>query len=270
MPQPTPEKPPFWLPWLERLVLRLDVVKSTLLLTLLATLCAIGVSQLGITLTGQGDRVRAALFALVCGFIIAPFFSYACIRLVKHLDLEHARVRRLAIQDGLTGLYNRRHFLDVVEREWSRAQRYDTAAAMLLLDVDHFKTVNDRYGHLCGDAMLCAVADALLETLRSPDVLARFGGEEFIVFLPQTDPLGALDVAERMRQRIAQLQLPWEGQLVKVSISVGVAAMRPEHATLDHLIHDADVALYEAKAAGRNCVRSGQTLFDGARSVHNS
>jgi diguanylate cyclase len=270
MPQLPPEKPPLWLPWLERLVLRLDVFKSTLLLTGVATLCAIVVSQLCISVVGHGNRVWAVAYATICGFIIAPFFSYACIRLVKHLDTEHARMRRLAIQDGLTGLFNRRHFLGVVEREWSRAQRYDTAAAMLLLDVDHFKTVNDRYGHLCGDAMLCAVADALEETLRQPDVLARFGGEEFIVFLPQTDPLGALDVAERMRLRIEQLQLPWEGQLVKVSISIGVAAMRPEHETLDHLSHDADVALYEAKAAGRNCVRSGQTLFDGARSVQNS
>ncbi|MBT9501278.1 MAG: GGDEF domain-containing protein [Burkholderiaceae bacterium] len=261
--QPPKSAPPVWLPWLSRLVLRLGVGRSTAFLTLLAWAGAVAVSQLAITLIGQGDRWLAALFSSICCLVITPLLGFACMSLVRHLDTEHGHMRRLATRDGLTGVYNRRHFLDLLEREWSRAQRYDTAAAMLLLDVDHFKNINDQFGHLCGDAMLKAVAEALMEILRQPDVLARFGGEEFIVFLPQTDPLGAIDVAERMRDCIERLSLDWEGQSVSVTISVGVAAMRPEHVTVDHLIHDADVALYAAKAAGRNCVRAGDGLFAG-------
>ncbi len=153
-----------------------------------------------------------------------------------------------------------------MEREWSRAQRYETAGALLMLDLDHFKTINDRFGHLCGDALLRGVAEALQQTLRHPDVLARFGGEEFIAFLPQTDALGAVDVAERMRRRIEELALNWEGQAVSVTMNAGVAAMRPEHATLDHLIHDADAAMYQAKAAGRNCVRAAKEKLAGQSS----
>jgi diguanylate cyclase len=262
----TTESPPRWLPWLNRLLARLGVARSTAALTLLTLVCAVSISQLAISVIGQGNRWLAALFSSTCSLLITPVLGYAVLRLARHLETEHGRMRRLAIQDALTGIYNRRHFLDLVEREWSRAQRYDTPAALLLIDVDHFKNVNDQQGHLCGDAMLRAVAEALLDTLRHPDVLARFGGEEFIVFLPQTDPLGAIDVAERMRLRIEQLGLRWEGREVSVTVSIGAAAMRADHVTLDHLIHDADVALYEAKAAGRNCVRAGDGLFAGKRS----
>lgn len=258
--------PPFWLPWLNRLVTRLGVPMSTALLTVMTTLCAVAISQLGISLVGEGNRWLAAIFATICCLLITPVFGYASLRLVKHLEAEREGMRRLAVQDSLTGLFNRRYFLDLVGREWSRAQRYETAGAMLMLDLDHFKRINDRFGHLCGDAVLQAVAEALQETLRSPDVLARFGGEEFIAFLPQTDALGAVDVAERMRQRVEKLALQWEGKAVPVTVSVGVAEMRREHLKLDHLIHDADAAMYEAKAAGRNCVRAANARRAGKSS----
>jgi len=167
--QPPKSAPPVWLPWLSRLVLRLGVGRSTAVLTAVAWAGAVAVSQLAISLIGQGDRVLAALFSSICCLVITPVLGYACMRLVRHLDIEHGQMRRLATRDGLTGLFNRRHFLDLLEREWSRAQRYDTAAAMLLLDVDHFKNINDQFGHLCGDAMLRAVAEALLDILRQPE-----------------------------------------------------------------------------------------------------
>lgn len=255
--------PPFCLPWLSSLVMRLGVARSNLLLTLVTTLCAMAISQLAIALLGRGDRGLAALFSSLCSLLITPLAGYAGLSLVKHLEVEREGMRRLAIQDSLTGLYNRRHFLELVGREWSRAQRYETAGALLMVDLDHFKQINDQHGHLCGDAILHAVAVALLETLRQPDVLARFGGEEFVAFLPQTDALGAVDVAERVRQRIERLALDWEGEVVRVTVSVGVAAMRSDHLKLDHLIRDADAAMYEAKAAGRNCVRCAKMLRAG-------
>jgi len=258
--------PPFWLTWLSRLVMRLGVAKSTALMTFVTTLFAVAISQLAITLLGAGNRWLALVFASICSLLITPALGYVSLRLLKHVETEREGMRRLAIVDSLTGLFNRRYFLELVGREWSRAQRYETTGAMLMVDLDNFKGVNDRFGHLCGDAVMHAVAQALQETLRNPDVLARFGGEEFIAFLPQTDALGAIDVAERMRLRVAQLVLNWEGQAVAVTVSVGVAALRPDHLKLDHLIRDADAAMYEAKAAGRNCVRTSRAPRKGQSS----
>jgi diguanylate cyclase (GGDEF)-like protein len=127
---------------------------------------------------------------------------------------------------------------------------------MLMLDVDHFKRVNDLHGHLAGDLMLREIARAIADTLRHADFLGRFGGEEFIVFLPHTDTLGALDVAERIRERVAKIALEWRGERVTTTLSVGVSTLGSEHDTVGALIADADRALYTAKNAGRNCVRT--------------
>jgi diguanylate cyclase (GGDEF)-like protein len=255
----TKHAPPFWLNGLGRLVKRLGVGASTALLTLVATLSAVAITQVFISLAGQGNRWLATLISSACGLTITPVLGYLMLTLVKHIEADRDSMRRFATQDALTGLFNRRHFMEMVEREWSRARRYQTMGAMLLLDLDHFKQVNDRFGHLCGDAVLVAVAEVMQETLRHPDVSGRFGGEEFIAFLPQTDELGGVDVAERLRQRIEATPIQCEGQSVAVTVSVGVAAMRPEHLRLDHLIRDADAAMYEAKAAGRNCVRAAKS-----------
>jgi diguanylate cyclase (GGDEF)-like protein len=146
--------------------------------------------------------------------------------------------------------------MNVVEAEWDRARRYGNSAALLLIDVDHFKLVNDTHGHLCGDELLRRIASAAAELLRQPDVLARFGGEEFVVFLPHTDTLGAIDVAERIRERVKSLSIDWAGRQVTTSVSIGVAPLRLDMPSLDWLLHEADTALYAAKGDGRNCVRS--------------
>jgi len=152
----------------------------------------------------------------------------------------------------------------VVQREWDRARRYSTPAALLLIDADHFKRVNDTHGHLCGDELLRCIAQTVADQLRQADVLARFGGEELIVFLPHTDPLGALDVAERIRERVQGLVVPWQSVSVSTTVSIGVAPLRNELPSLDWMIHEADTALYSAKSAGRNCVRS--LPFEASRS----
>jgi diguanylate cyclase (GGDEF)-like protein len=144
----------------------------------------------------------------------------------------------------------------MAEREWSRSRRYEMSGALLLIDADHFKLVNDRHGHQAGDALLREIAHAAARSLRQPDLLARFGGEELVVLLPHTDPLGALDVAERIRERVAALRVEWQGEWLTTTVSIGVAAIGSGHASLDAWIHDADTALYAAKEAGRNCVRA--------------
>lgn len=265
MPQHDLEQPA-WLPTLNRWVQGMGLRRTLLLLVAAVWLLSLAISQLVISLIGEGNRVIAAACASACALGITSVFGYMFLSLVRHLDQAHRNMLRHATQDALTGTYNRRYFLEIVEREWSRAKRYEMSCALLLMDVDHFKQVNDRFGHLCGDQLLRRIADAAAETLRQPDVLARFGGEEFIIFLPHTDPLGALDVAERIRERVEALDFGWNGTPVPVSASLGVAALHDNHVTLDQLISDADEALYSAKSAGRNCVRAGAGLLPGRSS----
>ncbi len=247
---------PGWYRWLSRQVLRQGLRRSTLLLTLVVTLLALAIAQAVISVAGHGDRVIAAVSSSLCSLLLAPLIGSFVLRLVFDLARARERLTVLATHDDLTGIYNRRHFMVVVQREWDRARRYNTSAALLLIDADRFKAVNDRHGHLCGDELLRQIARAAGQSLRQADVLARFGGEELIVFLPHTDALGALDAAERIRAQVQALVLDWQGAPVHTTVSVGVAPLRRELPSLDWMIHEADTALYAAKADGRNCVRT--------------
>lgn len=159
-------------------------------------------------------------------------------------------------RDTLTGAYTQQHFVAAADREWSRIRRHGEDAALLMIDVDHFKHLNDERGTACGDAMLIEITRQASTTLRPYDLLARFSGGVLVVYLPHTDPLGALDVAERIRERVAGLALLWQDARVRATVSVGVAGIGASHAGLDAVIADAGTALREAKSAGRNCVRS--------------
>jgi len=255
---------PSWFHALSRLVLRLGLGRSTALMTLVVCVLAVLIAQIVITVLGRGDRFVAAASASLCSLLLTPVMGAFVLRLVFELEQTRQQLVVQATHDDLTGIYNRRHFMALVQREWERARRYKTDAAMLLLDADHFKGVNDMHGQLCGDELLRAIARAAAGSLRQADVLARFGGEELIMFLPHTDSLGALDVAERIREKVQALSVLWRGLPVGTTVSIGVAPLRPELPTLDWMIHEADTALYAAKAAGRNCVRT--LPFEATRS----
>jgi len=251
---PSPE--PGWFRWFSRQVIRLGPMRATAALTVIVWLLAMAISQGVISVTGHGNRAIATLSSSLCSLVLTPLIGSLVLRLVFELERTRQQLAVQAMNDDLTGIFNRRHFMLLVEHEWARCRRYDTGGALLLIDADHFKRINDTHGHLAGDALLREMAATTARSLRQPDLLARFGGEELIVFLPHTDPLGALDVAERIREQVALLQLPWQGQTVGTTVSVGVAPLGPAHVNLEALVHDADMALYQAKAAGRNCVRS--------------
>jgi diguanylate cyclase len=246
---------PGWLRWLKHRVLRQSIGRSAVWLTLLVMLLALLISQAVISVFGQGNRLIAVISAILSSLLLTPVIGIAVLRLVFALEDARRKLGLLATQDELTGASNRRHFMAVAQREWDRARRYNTTAALLLIDADHFKHVNDKYGHLCGDELLRQIACAAAASLRQVDVLARFGGEEFIVFLPHTDPLGALDAAERIRSQVQELRLAWNGAEVGTTVSIGVATLRPDLLSFEWMIHEADTALYAAKAQGRNCVR---------------
>ena len=159
----------------------------------------------------------------------------------------------LSLKDPLTGLANRRHFRAVLEREIDRVTRSGEAALLLMLDIDHFKKVNDTHGHLAGDIVLQSVARTLSACVRPMDTLARYGGEEFAVVLPDTDEQSALKVLEEIRQRFAEIHYPAQPQDLSCTFSCGIAMLQP---SLDGntLSKRADEALYKAKHGGRNRV----------------
>ena len=167
-------------------------------------------------------------------------------------------MRQLAYVDGLTGVANRRHFDDQLQIEWRRCERSGQPLSLLMIDIDHFKSYNDQYGHQQGDACLQAVAQTLRAGLgRAHDLVARYGGEEFVCLLPEIDAAGALSVAESLRMAVQALQLPHASSPVAgvVTISIGAASGVPrEDGMSADLLARADASLYRAKSEGRNRV----------------
>lgn len=163
---------------------------------------------------------------------------------------------RTASFDSLTGLFNRRSFVESAERELHRAERQQLQTSVLMLDLDHFKAVNDNYGHPAGDLVLAGFADLLHASLRPFDVVGRYGGEEFCVLLPGTGIGEATAIAERIRNVASQTPVEARAAKIPYTVSIGVVQAPPRVFTLPELVDRADKALYEAKAGGRNCVRA--------------
>lgn len=158
--------------------------------------------------------------------------------------------------DTVTGLPSRAQFMGLVEREWARARRYGSGAAVLLVDVDRFRRLCDTRGPEAGDAVLTELTSQTLPTLRGADAMARFGQAQLVIFLAQADPTGALDVAERIRERTEALEIVFGRQALRVTVSVGVAVFRPAHESAAALIEDAEHAVMAARQSGGNCVRA--------------
>jgi diguanylate cyclase (GGDEF)-like protein len=173
---------------------------------------------------------------------------------LRNAQLFH-EVREHSLRDGLTGCFNRTHAMAVIDMELRRARRSRLPVSLIMLDIDHFKKVNDRYGHLGGDAVLAAVGAMLRDVLRGSDLKCRYGGEEFLVLLPETPLEGAKRVAETLCRDLAKLPIRWQGQTISVTASLGVAVAYPADFDAPALIGRADAALYRAKHHGRNCVR---------------
>jgi diguanylate cyclase (GGDEF)-like protein len=167
-------------------------------------------------------------------------------------ETANRELERLATTDPLTGVSNRRHFHAIAALEIMQAVSSGHPLTALVLDVDHFKSINDTHGHTSGDEALRRLADATRAELRTTDLLARMGGDEFAALLPNTDVLGALHVGERLRARIAETTIEFEGHTIVFTISIGVAGFSLDDDTIDKTLAKADLALYSAKAGGRN------------------
>lgn len=167
----------------------------------------------------------------------------------------HEEIYQMTIKDGLTEIYNKRYFLETLDREMARAQRYERELSMILFDIDRFKNVNDTFGHLAGDYVLQVLAGLVTSRARREEVFARYGGEEFVILMPETTKKGAMELAERLRERVESYSFLFDGEEIPITISVGVATMGKEVIATTDFIKRADVAMYKAKTDGRNLVR---------------
>jgi diguanylate cyclase (GGDEF)-like protein len=172
----------------------------------------------------------------------------------QKLQVAMAELERLSNQDALTGIYNRRHLERHLQLEINRVRRYGGDLSLVMFDLDHFKRVNDTYGHVAGDAVIRAVADRVSNSIRDTDLFARYGGEEFCLALPVTPIGGALQLAERLRQRIEREPIVFDGKTIAFTVSLGVAEMSNTIGKPADFIEHADQALYQSKASGRNRV----------------
>ncbi len=175
------------------------------------------------------------------------------VNLVSHWRDRERRLEALAKTDPLTDLYNRRFFMELFERELEKARRYGQPISCVMVDLDHFKRINDRHGHLAGDQVLISAARAMKAGVRTTDLLARYGGEEFVIVLPLTDQKGAQELAERCRRLIQDSPVIADKATITVTASMGVATFPHANVqTVDDLLNLADEALYEAKEQGRD------------------
>ena len=233
----------------------------------------------------RGLQVTVPFLVLVIGYIIwsakgwpsyainlPAFFNITCtlfavLTIARHYEKSraeayavlaerNAELQRIAITDGLTQLHNRAHLDAVLESEVQRAQRHEQQLAVLILDTDHFKVLNDSYGHLVGDQVLIELSELLRDKIRATDILGRWGGEEFMVIAPNTNADGAVELAEKIRTAVAKHRFSEEN--LHLTISVGVAQLNQQD-TLVSIVRRADEGLYQAKHDGRDCTRLGKT-----------
>jgi len=170
-------------------------------------------------------------------------------RLQTHLE-------SMANTDSLTGLHNRQSFMHRAEKEFNRARRYSRPLSAVMIDVDHFKNINDRYGHAVGDEVLRQVSAICQFNLRGSDLLGRIGGEEFVLLLPDTPLANAMFVAERMREQLAKAPIKIDGLIIPTTASFGVASQTDSDTSFEAILERADAAMYNAKHSGRNKVKS--------------
>lgn len=226
---------------------------------------------LGIDATLIGMGAGAALL-----WRVNPFFAVFVVLPVSllYITLRVPALQRQAATDAKTGLFNARHFSEALEKELARANRYDRPLTIVIADLDLLRNINNTYGHLAGDAVLIGIARILQKSVRDYDVVARFGGEEFSILMPETTPQKALARVESIRETIAntEFQIPTQAQALKVTMSFGIAGRQRPNQTANEIVHNADLAVYQAKLNGRNrtCLAESEQTTEPAEATPSS
>lgn len=217
-----------------------------------------------LTASNEKEHLLQAFKLGAVDYIYKPFNALELLARVKnHLELKHTRdqlkqalieIEKIAATDALTGVANRRQIISLAEREFTRVRRHQDDFSVFIMDIDHFKSINDTYGHDVGDIAIINVAKTTKNCVRNEDIFGRFGGEEFVAFLPSTNLEGALVLAERIRESISKDKLTIDGNNIIITVSIGVAIYRKTDANIDAMLKRADQALFKAKNLGRNRV----------------
>ena len=223
----------------------------TLLLTLM-TAVAYGIAAFSGPL--DGDQARETAARVVINLTALVLLAYAGMVISRVQARTRDAAIRLSTVDSLTDIYNRAFFFNAVEREIQRSRRFKRGFCLLMMDLDGLKSINDRYGHYEGDLVLRGVARIIRSGLRGIDVAARYGGDEFVALLPETDPSGAYVVAEKIRQGVSELVVETDGQQITTTLSIGVVSYPEDGQTADELMIAADEAMYSSKRLGKNRV----------------
>ncbi len=228
--------------WLRMLVATALSVVASVIITLLINFAISG---------GMADAAIGIGIAIAVPLIIVPFATYQVYSLTDRLSAANAQLLASSQQDPLTGILNRRAFFDLAENQMHLGMRHDIRIALLMIDFDRFKSINDEFGHRAGDQVLIEGVKRMESALRDSDLLARYGGEEFIALLSYAD--NPTDVAERVRQTVSDLSVTTANGNINPTVSVGTVTWQKGE-TLEQLIERADVALYQAKNSGRDRV----------------
>lgn len=225
----------------------------TVVSIVLSVLITFGV--LGLTDAGEETFQIAFIISILCPALIAPLVTWYLVKLLIKINELEQKQRRLATYDELTGVMTRRAFFENFDTLKKIADRNKSDLTLAYIDIDDFKPINDNYGHTAGDKALEAFSDILKRGVRNSDVVARIGGEEFAILLPDTDVTGAYTILERLRQMVASEQLEIGGDKINLSVSIGLTHNQKGHELLvDQLVQQADKALYQAKSEGKNCI----------------
>ena len=222
--------------------------RAVIHLALLGTILNVG----GVALSMSGAPLYGVMVNHLMSGILVCIVAYIALTHMAVEDRLRESLHHAAFRDSLTQLYNRRYVFNVLRDELKKFRRYAEPFSVMLIDADHFKRINDRFGHPAGDAALQAIAEVCNESVRETDVVGRFGGEEFIVLLPHTRASDAVIVAERIRTAMMETGLYWQGHRLNVRLSLGIAEAGLHADDFDELIAAADQALYAAKKGGRN------------------
>ncbi len=241
---------------MKKLILKLGLPLSVLAITVIAIIVSLITTFISMRLAENPTVVMpfyAYVVATIVPIIVSPIVATSLVKLLfQTLELE-TKLRELAITDYLTQLLNRREWMRETSRHIHLAKRNSSNFAILMLDLDNFKSINDTYGHMTGDKVLIAFTQAIQSKCRTSDILARFGGEEFIILLPDASEQQALQFAERIQQQTRSLKINIDENIITITTSIGISIYDPDKpAKLDTLISQADKALYQAKEQGKN------------------
>lgn len=235
----------------------LVIITSALALGRLTTLVELGLIGACFLLLGNYSSMHDLYTLSYAGSIIAQFIPFVLVAYITSMfssDIRYGlnKAKLVSETDELTELFNRRGFAIAAGRLLGQAVRYQRALSVVMIDADNLKEINDKYGHKAGDRLLIKLVRSIQTQLRDSDIMGRYGGDEFVVLLPEATANGALDVAERIREAVSNMSLEFNGDFINVTVSMGVATFPEDGRTLDSLVDNADKGMYKAKMTGRD------------------